>query len=125
MSAALDPYAPLWGALQARIRTFDPADMRRLAGEGGIVLVSSIAPGDTPAVLQDDPDHEEDDGDGGTLGTFATFPELRPHLPKDGRLRAVATAGWLLHRHQVREVDIATLDVGPVVDVIAFGGMAQ
>ena len=130
-----DPFAPLWVALAVKLAGPDPflwrsqpSTLRERADRGEVITVGSVfaggevtcCPGD-PA--WSDPEMEDDDNPPGSMSLFALWPELEPHLPHDGKLRAVATMsapGGAPDRHQVREIDLDTGALGPALSVVAF-----
>lgn len=129
-----DPFAALWVALAVKLAGPDPflwgpqpLTLRERADRGEVITVGSLfAGGDVTCCPADptwsDPD-AEDDGEEGCASIFAIWPELRPHLPHDGKLRAVATVsapGEAPDRHQVREIDLDTGALGPALSVVTF-----
>lgn len=130
MSALCDPFAPLWAALEARLaegRPFEwqpaPLTLHEHAAAGRVLHVEAPfpSPGGAPLIGPCDPAWKDADADDTSM--LDVWPELAPHLPRDGQLCAVATVGGngKDDRHQVRVVDLDTLALGPPITVAAFG----
>lgn len=134
MTTVEDQFVALWSALTARLHgptcfAFGPdfLTLREHASRGHVLHAWESSPGSAPILLPLDPT-EESDGEDDPASIVAMWPELLLHLPKDGRLRAVATIAvrdltgrTIEDRHQVREIDPDTLAMGPAVTVLAFG----
>lgn len=129
MSTLTERFAALWSAAATRLsgpQSFacepERLTLRQHAEQGMVVMAFESLSSDNKAVVSIcDPEWKDDtipDDD----SMFDVWPEFRPHLPRDGRLRAFATVfNGNEDCHEVREIDPDTLTFGPALAVLAFG----
>lgn len=128
-------FARCWAALKIRLIgpyafAFDPerTTLRAMADQGWFIFVSETWPSDTViAACPTDPEWGEpgieEDDEPDTI--YNVWPELRPHIPKDGTLRAVVTLSAMGDKgphsmHEVRTVDPDTMALGAALAVVDF-----
>ena len=132
-----DPFAFMWAELARRLAPGERAfawephrwTLRQHAANGMILWITEDLGGGPPAICPSDPTWSDPDAEEegpGSAAIVAIWPELAPRLPRDGRLRAVATIAFRLRgepndRHQIREIDLDTLTMGAPLDVLPFG----
>jgi hypothetical protein len=128
VTALQERFAALWNATAAKLTgpdcfAYDPdrLTLRQHAAQGVVVMAFEPTSADGKAVVTIADPRWKDDTVPEDDSTFDVWPELRPHLPKDGRLRGFATVfNGSEDCHEVREIDLDTLALGPALTVLSF-----